>query len=247
MAGNLFWCIMGIAGSAIISLIFYLLGLKRKTLVYNLTTTTLISNNTSQLENLKIKYNKNKISTLYSSIIEIQNIGNTIIEKTDFLPSNPLAITTNGEFILDKNGKIKQDKESSNNISFILDDDCQSSLKRAFISFDYIPKKETINLFVFHTEPIQISGKLKDGKMSPQNTNSNINIFIIVTIIGAVASILGCLVGYVYSEQQIDKQMQDVIHYIESNYERDSIDIHELFNRYNEQQQLIEELQKKNK
>lgn len=249
MAGNLFWCIMGIAGSAIISLIFYLLGLKRKTLVYNLTTTTLISTNTSQLENLKIKYNKNKISTLYSSIIEIQNTGNTIIERTDFSSSNPLAITTNGEFILDKNGKIKQDKESSNNISFILDDDCRTSLKRAFISFDYIPKKETISLFVFHTEPIQISGKLKDGKMSPQNTNSNINnISIIATIIGAIATILGSLVGYVYSNQQTDKQIQQIIESIQTNYENESINsmnIQELIDKYYEQQILIEELQEK--
>lgn len=112
--GNLWWsiCFINILSS----------WTKRKTLVYNLTTTTLISKDTSKLENLKIKYNKSKITTLYSSTIEIQNTGNTIIEKTDFSISNPLAITTNGEFILDKDGKIKQDKESSNNISIIFDE-----------------------------------------------------------------------------------------------------------------------------
>lgn len=249
MIGNLFWCIMGISGGAFVSLIFYLLGLKRKTLVYNLTTTTLISKDTSKLENLKIKYNKSKITTLYSSTIEIQNTGNTIIEKTDFSISNPLAITTNGEFILDKDGKIKQDKESSNNISIIFDENnSQNSLKRALISFDYIPKKETLSLFVFHTEPIHISGKLKDGKITPQsNTSNNINSSIIPTIIGAIATIISALIGYVYSNQQRDEQIQQIINSIQSNYERESINsmnIDELLDKYYEQQQLIEELQK---
>lgn len=247
MIGNLFWCIMGISGGAFVSLIFYLLGLKRKILVYNLTTTTLISKDTSQLENLKIKYNKSKITTLYSSTIEIQNTGNTIIEKTDFSLSNPLAITTNGEFILDKDDKIKQYKESSNNISIIFDENNSlNSLKRALISFDYIPKKETISLFVFHTEPIHISGKLKDGKITPQsNTSNNINSSIIPTIIGAVATIISALIGYVYSNQQRDEQIQQIIDSIQTNYENESInanDIQNLIDMYYEQRQLIEDL-----
>lgn len=250
MMESLFWCIVGIAGSAFVSFIFYLLGLKRKTLVYNLTTTTLISKNNSQLENLKIKYNKNKINTLYSSQIEIQNIGNTIIEKTDFSASCPLAITTNGEFILDKDGKIKQDRESSNNISFVLDENnSQNTLKRAFISFDYIPKKESISLFVFHTEPIHISGKLKDGKISSQSNsskiNTNINPAIISAIIGAIATIFAALIGYVSSSQQTDKQIQQIIDSIQTNYENESInanDIQKLIDMYYEQQQLIEDL-----
>ena len=245
MIGNLFWCIMGISGGAFVSLIFYLLGLKRKTLVYNLTTTTLISKDASQLENLKIKYNKSKITTLYSSTIEIQNTGNTIIEKTDFSLSNPLAITTNGEFILNKDGKIKQGKESSSNIFFVLDDNnSQNSSKRAFISFDYIPKKETISLFVFHTEPIHFTGKLKDGKMTSRSNTSHINTSIIFAIIGAVAMIISALIGYVYSSQQTEKQMQQMMDYMET-YERslrDFINTQDLNDIYNERQQATEEL-----
>lgn len=245
MVGNLFWCLIGIAGGAFVSLIFYLLGLKRKALIYNITTTTLISKDTSQLENLKIKYNKNKINTLYSSTIEIQNIGNTIIEKNDFSPSNPLAIMTDGEFILDKDGKIKQGKESSSNIFFVLDDNkSQNSSKRAFIAFDYIPKKETISLFVFHTEPIHFTGKLKDGKMASRNNSSHINIYIVSAIICTVAMIISALIGYVYSSQQTEKQMQQIIDYMEA-YETGLIDFinSQDFNDIcNERQQLTEEL-----
>lgn len=96
MDSNLFWCIIGIIGGAIFSLIitiiFYIIGKTRKRISYNIKTSCLISSNTNKINDLEIKYNNKKIDSLYLSRIKIKNTGNTIIEKSDFSTTNPLTV-----------------------------------------------------------------------------------------------------------------------------------------------------------
>ena len=110
MNSNLFWCIIGIIGGAIvsfiISLLFYFLGIKKKRLSYEINTICLISNNINQVKGLKVKYKSNKIDNLYSSKITIKNIGNVSIEKQDLATNYPLSISTNGQFLLNKSNGI---------------------------------------------------------------------------------------------------------------------------------------------
>lgn len=183
MDSNLFWCIVGIVGGAIfsliISLIFYLIGLKKKKISYEIETSCLILNEVSLIDNLEIKYNTNTIKNLYSSSITIINSGNSIIDKNDFSLSNPLSFITNGEFLINKTNKtnlINSNKNENLNVTLIEEN---ARIRKLNIEFDYISKNEFITFTVFHTDNIFFNGKLKDGKIINLNNNSKYKLFFI--------------------------------------------------------------------
>ncbi len=164
---NLFWCILGAFFSLIISAFFYFISLNRKKLIIEITTNALISESISQLDNISITYNNENIDSLYSSIIKIHNTGNTIIEKNDFAKKDPLAIMIHGDFILNKNKQIIQISNGEDyDFNCILDNRyTHPGVNNAIVSYDFIPRKEVIVLTVFHTNYLNIMGKLKNGKI----------------------------------------------------------------------------------
>ena len=85
MNSNLFWCIVGIIGGAIfsllISLFFYFKGLNKKRLTYDIKTFCIISDKINQINGLDVKYNSTEIENLYSSTVTIKNIGNSKIGR----------------------------------------------------------------------------------------------------------------------------------------------------------------------
>lgn len=115
---NLFWCIVGIIGGAIVSAIFYYISKNRKVITYEIVTTTLIASECRKLKKLKISYKNIDISSLYVSTIKIKNTGNHIIENSDFAPTAPLSIKTNGVFLVIP----ENDSTSSPLLSIITDD-----------------------------------------------------------------------------------------------------------------------------
>lgn len=160
--------IIGLIGGIVISAFFYFLGIKRKSLVYDITTTTLVSENATQIEKLNITYNDKLIKNLYTSTIEIKNNSNSIIELNDFAPSVPLSLITNGEFLVSSDIGVKLfSKNIDNNVYPLFEVDENNMCQKVIIHFDYISKKETISCTVFHTNSLSVSvnGKLKDGKL----------------------------------------------------------------------------------
>lgn len=163
---NLFWCLLGIWGGALVSTFFYILSIKRKSILCEITTTTLISNSVSTLERLSIKYNGKSIPNLYVSTIKIKNQGNTILELDDFAPKAPLLISTSGEFLISYDaGTSSYIENNYHNLYPLFNLGEENKCNSAYIRFDYLSKKETISFTVFHTENILISGKLKEGKV----------------------------------------------------------------------------------
>lgn len=67
------WGVIGLVGGIIVSSFFYFLGIKRKSLIYDITTTTLVSKNATQIEKLNITYDNKPIKNLYTSTIKIKN------------------------------------------------------------------------------------------------------------------------------------------------------------------------------
>lgn len=193
---NLFWCVMGLLGGLVTSIIFYYIGLKRKSLTYEITTTTLISNNASQLENLIISYNNKPIDNLYISNIKIINNGNCIIEKNDFVPLAPLSVTTTGKFIADsKNGMTLFTKNEYNNVYPLFRYDEADVCTGVIIAFDYISKKESITCTVFHTGSIEFGGKLKEGKISADNNTGGTTIGVLISL----TSLSLCILSFIYA------------------------------------------------
>lgn len=174
MDSNLFWCISGIIGGGMLSLIissfFYFFGLKRKRLTYKIDTFSLIPYYMENNNDLKMTYRSKELERLYCSIITIKNSGNCLLEKSDFSSPNPVIINTDGQFILSdysRNNIISRDCKGNPT--------CQYDSNYCYyviINFDFIPKKEKIVFKLLHTEPhIYIETALKEGKIRKNENN----------------------------------------------------------------------------
>ncbi len=178
------WGIIGLLGGFFISLLFYIIGKRCQKLCYEIETYPIISDKVSQVKGLEIKYHSKEIDNLYYSIITICNIGNTIIEKSDFAPSCPLSVSTDGYFLVDENNKM--DLFSSNRLNNISHthvptktypiphfydlSENDEKRKSIIINFDYIARNEEITCALFHTGNISFDGVLKDGKITDLET-----------------------------------------------------------------------------
>ncbi len=177
---NLFWCLVGIAGGAVtstlISLFFYLKGINRKQLTYDISTFCIISNKINQIEGLEVKYNSTEIENLYSATITIRNIGNSIIEMHDLAPLCPISISTSGQFLkagCDCVASSPADKRTNHTLLFRKSDDLYNYVE---FDFDYIPQKAVITFSLFYTGDLTFDGALKDGKiLSPAEYEKTTN------------------------------------------------------------------------
>lgn len=208
MNPNLFWCIVGTIGGAIvgciINLFFYIIGLTRKRIAYDIKTMSIVSNKVNQINGLEVKYYSIEIDNLYSSIITIKNMGNSIIKEGDFAPSCPLSILTSGQFLNAKIEKIQlnkktEQKQLNKNPNFNLELKGDGSIfNKLQVHFDYIPKEASITFSAFHTGEIHFIGDLMEGKIvtlaEPQQrkkiTKILANILSIIVCIGVLSIIL---------------------------------------------------------
>lgn len=196
------WGIIGLFGGFAISSFFYFISIKRKSLIYDITTTILVSKNATQIKNLNITYNNKPIKNLYTSTIKIKNNSNSIIEPNDFAPSVPLSLTTNGEFFASSDTGVRLfSKNTDNNVYPLFEVDENNICKRLIIHFDYISKKETISCTVFHTGALDIKGKLKEGKIKNSEDVNKIYYLrynVISTIIAIITIISSLLIIFNY-------------------------------------------------
>lgn len=190
------WGIIGLVGGIIISTFFYFLGIKRKSLIYNIITTTLVSKNATQIEGLNIEYNNKPIKNLYTSTIIIKNNSNSIIEPCDFAPSAPLSLITDGEFFT-----TDTNESNFNNVHPVFKTNENNPCIEVLIHFDYISKKETVFCTVFHTGIIDVWGKLKDGKITNDNIVKSTSLYfnIVLVIILVILIIVMFTIFFVYN------------------------------------------------
>lgn len=166
MISNFLWCVAGIMGGAIVSLIFFIIGLKRNKIAYTAGTYIFLQNYTNKIKGIELKYDTDVRISLSVSIITFKNIGNTTIEKRDFAPSYPLSISTTGKFLIDQiDGYKFFSYNKANNVSPIFNSNENGNCSHIIIDFDYIPKKDTISCYILHTGKISFSGILKEGKI----------------------------------------------------------------------------------
>ncbi len=199
MNQNLFWCIIGILGGAVLSFIishhFYVKGLKKRILTYDISTRKVIDNfYIEKIDSIKITYDSNIIDKLFFSRIWVKNMGNTMIEKQDFVPSHQLSISTSGIFIrFPKDYELSSFVNTENDIhlNFNEENNCIT------FDFDYLSKTFLMYLNILHTDNINFDGILKDGKIISSTEINKIQIrkqklrsfFIYVILISIVAII----------------------------------------------------------
>lgn len=163
---SLFWCILGIAGGAVVTVI----NNKRKRLTRKMFTVNLISEKVSSINGLKIKYNSQSIKNLYSSTIQIKNTGNTTINNIDIPKKKPLSIYTDGIFIIDKLNMQLPNPNNENDIHITFNKTEKGTSSSAIIDFEFISPRQVITITLLHTGNISL-GKwmIKDGKVLESN------------------------------------------------------------------------------
>ncbi len=195
---SVLWGIVGLIGGGAISSFFYFIGKKRIKLSYDIITTTLVSCNATKIKDLNIQYKEKPIYNLYTSTLKIKNIGNCIIEPSDFAPSTPLSLITDGEFLISEDtGTQILTENNFNNVSPLLEID-NDVCRKSIIQFDYIAKNETISCTVFHTGTVYLSGKLKEGQIINNNGETLKIPFIISTTIAIISSIITIISSLFY-------------------------------------------------
>ncbi len=194
---SILWGIIGLIGGGLISSFFYFISKKRIKLSYDIVTTTLVSCNATKIKDLNIQYKGKPILNLYTSTLKIKNIGNCIIEHSDFAPSAPLSLITDGEFLVNEDtGRHILTENDFNRVIPIMEIN-NNVCRKSTIQFDYIAKNEIISCTVFHTGSLCISGKLKDGKIKNSEEKSKMP-FIISTVIAIISS-LTTIISLLYS------------------------------------------------
>ncbi len=173
MDSNLFWCVMGISGSTIVSLLFYFIGKSRKNLTYEIKTTCIISNKIQQVKDLEVRYKSSEIENLYCSTITIKNIGNSIIKSQDLVPSCPIHILTSGQFLNAEPYCIDSLPKNKATVYSLSQRETDGICKNIEFNFDYIPRKAIITYSLFHTGDIKLEGDLMDGKIIAVDSQKN--------------------------------------------------------------------------
>lgn len=170
MNQNLFWCIVGMVGGAILGFLtnyyFYFKGLSKKVLKYEIDTVSIISSKINQIEGMEVKYKTKEIKDLYFSTIIIKNIGNTIIKSQDIVSSCPITVLTHDQFLNSKIERVESNFANKNVKYKLLINQMNNCIK---IDFDYIPKKSIIKFSLFHTGNIYLNGDLYDGEILSLN------------------------------------------------------------------------------
>lgn len=184
------WGIIGVVAGIFISLVFYLIGKKRRILTYNIQVTQLITEEISAIPNLEILYNKVKVDNLTATNVELKNVGNEIIEKENFASLSPLQIhIENGDFftfcvhdLTDDNTNVHLE-QSDDNISII---------------FEFLKPKSSFSLLIYHTGVLEILGELKNGKIIDNKSLISQKIKILKYLLIIVAVLIGIYIIFRY-------------------------------------------------
>lgn len=176
---NTLWGIIGLIGGIIISFFFYYISIKRKKISYNIYTFNIIKDKISQIEGLEIKYQSSPIDNLNSSIVIIENSGNSVIERENLAPSCPITIFTTGQFLFDN--------EFSENLFFIEEEKqvhlipnyTNNVCTSIIIDFDYLSKGDKLHYTFTHSGEIHLSAALKDGKVINKELKNHSHYFFI--------------------------------------------------------------------
>lgn len=202
MDSNLFWCIVGIIGGAIVSLFFYIIGSKRKIIKYNINSEQLISTDTSLLDGIDVIYNSKPLSELYKTTVTFENAGNSNIELNDFSTKNPLSIiVSNGEFLSTdithyQNGGHKNYVPCDVHTTIYQQKSKPYVYERATVKFEYISPKQSIKCIVYHTGDLQVYGDLKEGKLV-NKTRKKHNLSILEKSIFSLLTIMLLLISII--------------------------------------------------
>lgn len=150
----------------IIALVLQIKDKKRKSIFYNITSNTLINNEISGIEGIKVLFAEEEVKTIVVSTVKLWNSGNEYIESSDFYDENPL------KFTIPKTDKILA-------AAFVEEPDkaCQFQINlstniqnEALISFYCFEPHQSARINIYHTctdeKALNLEGRIKGGKIA---------------------------------------------------------------------------------
>ena len=177
----------------IIAIITPIIQKRRKTLCFSYSTTPLVKEDVSNINDIEILFHGNPVKQLAVTSVQIWNGGNTLITSDDFYREHELTlIFENNETIIG----IDILKQSEDTIECNID----TSPTNATISFQAFEKREFISFNIYHTgnaeSLLQLKGKIKEGKIINKTIDieKQISLIMDLTAISPLAKSIGSII-----------------------------------------------------
>lgn len=204
--------IIGIVLSFMFGFLFFKLGEKTKRLSYDIKSTPLISNNLTNIKGLHITFLNTEIPNLISSQVTIKNVGRDLIETCDFAKAFPLMFITDGQFLVYDDVESFLSQVSNNTCTIQLE---QVSSREIIIDFEYLQIKDEMTFNILHTGKLNLTGKLKKGKIENEKLhyNKNKKFKLLICILYCVLSL-----AIFFLETVRYKTINDSLSFVEVNF-----------------------------
>ena len=164
---SFFWGIAGIVGGFIVAAFFFYIGKSKKSLVYQILTANLITDEINNLPGLKISVGDEPATNLASTTVKFINNGNQTISSSDFASLSPLHITASKHIFnianIDTSYIKARNKTLNPSINVVGNDSI-------IIGFEYLKPKQEFEITVLHDGKLSVGGDLKSGSF--QNYDS---------------------------------------------------------------------------
>ena len=146
--------------STILAIVFYCRGKVKKTLVYQISTSDLITDEINNTPGIKISVGDEPAVNVISSTITFSNTGNQTINSSDFASLSPLQIITSEHFFNAENIDISYIKSCNKALNPKIEV-CEKN--RIIIEFEYLKPKQEFEITVLHDGDLSVDGDLTSG------------------------------------------------------------------------------------
>lgn len=164
---SVFWGIAGIIGGFIVAAFFFYVGKAKKSLVYQISTSALITDEINSTPGLKISVGNEPAINVSSTTITFINGGNQTINSSDFATLSPLQIITSEHFFNAENidvSYIKTRNKALNPRIRVVEKN------KIIVEFEYLKPKQEFEITVLHDGELSVSGDLKTGILQSYNS-----------------------------------------------------------------------------
>lgn len=192
------WGIIGSVVSFVITYYFMKHPISKYQIIYKKETSCILSNTQMREIRVKVKHDTCDIDNLYFSKVTILNKGNYKITENDFVANHNIILFTDGEiFPYDFSINVQNKLEGSNDIKLKL-----KSNNQIEINIILLHPHESFNFSFFHTEEINYSGELNNGKICEyQNHNYKYPVFLSFLICNLVFSFVYMNIPEIFSSE----------------------------------------------
>lgn len=180
-----FWGIAGILAGVVVAIFFFYIGMNKKILEYQITSTPLISEKMSRIPGINITIHEQPVKSLVSTAIKFTNVGNQTLVSSDFASQDPLGIPLIGHLY---SYDVTADNKNLMSLLKFIDG------KGIDIEFEFLKPKQSFTVTILHDGKVGVFGELKTGEIRRNKPRS----FFTRKMVGFCIASLSILTTMVY-------------------------------------------------